>query len=193
MMLRRWILDDLEQIRFSHRITAGAVAKARWTERPRPDANSVAFLVWHMARWHDLSVNLFVRNVETVYERGWMQQLGLDPAPGTGFTSDQVDELGALADPEILEAYFNAVLDETETWLNSIDDPMLGVVLEEVIDTDARWRGDERLLPPSAAWVVEFQRGWTGAQFLRWTAIGHLYWHFGELQTVTSELGHPLR
>lgn len=145
-----------------------------------------------MARWHDLAVNVFVRDVEPVFAQGWTARVGLGPEPGTGFTSEQVDVLSGAVDASELDAYFHAVLERTESWISGIADDELAGILDSAIDTDAAWAKCSGLLPPAAAWVPDFQRGWTAGRFLRWTALGHLYWHFGELLTVTTALGHPV-
>ena len=192
MDLRLWILAEIDQMRFSYRITAGAVPKNQWALRPREDANSVSFLVWHMARWHDLAVNVFVRDMEPVFAQGWHDRLRIGPEPGTGFTTEQVDVLSRDVDPSELGAYFNAVLDHTHSWISGITNDELAHVLDAPVDTDVAWSKCPALLPPAASWVPDFQRGWNGATFLRWTALGHLHWHFGELLTVTTALGHPV-
>lgn len=190
--LRLWILADIEQLRFSYRITAGAVPKEKWSVRPRDDANSVGFLVWHMARWHDLAVNVFVLDTEQVFMGGWQDRIGVGPEPGTGFTTEQVNSFGRDVDPVELEAYFHAVLDRTQSWVSEIPNDEFERVLGAPVDTDAAWSKCMALLPPAASWVPDFQRGWDAATFLRWTAFGHLHWHFGELLTVTTAIGYPV-
>lgn len=191
MDIRRWLIDDIETQRFQFALTSGAVPPERWSERPRPGDNSVAWLVWHIARWQDISLNVTIRDAAQVYDDTWSDRLGMEPDPGTGFTDAEVDELSARIDPVALDAYRNAVQDATVAWLDSVDDAELHHILTTPIDTDARWDRHPGLLNERAAWIREFGRGADGARTLRWTVVGHGYWHLGELQTVTSALGYP--
>lgn len=190
MDLRTWLLDEIDTHRFQYAITAGMVPKDRWHERPRPGDNSVAWLVWHIARWNDISVNAELRGGPVVLGDEWTRRLGVGPQPGTGMTDDDVDALSSAIDPEQLEAYFHAVLDDLEGWMKGLDDDALDAVLAREIDSDAFWDANPELLPEAAAWVRDFGRGATGARLLRWGYVGHTYWHLGELQSVTTALGY---
>lgn len=164
----------------------------RWSERPRDGDNSVAWLVWHMARWHDIAVNVLVRDVDPVLDDAWQRAIDVGVAPGTGFTSEEVDEFSQRVDPTALDKYWAAVLDRTTDWLTSIDDQELDDLMTRVIDTDSRYRDSKvSLLVPASEWVRDWHRGHPGAWHLRWVVVGHTYWHFGEMQSVCTALGHP--
>ena len=192
MDIRRWVLNDLEHQTFQYKITAGLVPKQRWSERPHEGANSVAFLVWHIARWHDIAVNVVLRGAPPVLDADWTARLGVGVAPGTAFTSDDVDRLGEAIDPAELEAYWQAVFDHTTEWITGVDDQELDDLLEAVPDLDARFAAAGDILSDAGGWVADFLRGSRGARFLAWTALSHGYWHLGELQTVTTALGFPV-
>ena len=192
MDLRSWILAEHDQLLFSYQVTAGLVPPDRWAVRPTPGSNPVAWLVWHVARWEDLAVNVMVRDAVPVLDDAWSRRLGLAPAPGTGFTDDDVDHLAATVDPADLDAYWHAVHEHTRQWLIETDTDELERLLDADVDTDARYAASPGLFPDRASWVYDFQRGKTGEFFLRWVAIGHANWHFGELQTVTTALGYPV-
>ncbi len=61
--------------------------------RPEADANSIAWLVWHLTRSQDSQVAP-IAGAEQAWSTGdWAEKLGLDPAlsnTGYGYTSEQV-------------------------------------------------------------------------------------------------------
>src|SRR4051794_23832078 len=66
--------------------------------RPTPDANSIAWLVWHTARIQDAQVAQVADSDEVWFREGWAERFGLDLDPhdhGYGHTSAQVGEVRA--------------------------------------------------------------------------------------------------
>jgi hypothetical protein len=124
--------------------------------RPGPDANSIAWLVWHAARTQDAQVADLTR-----FEQVWFSQdfvdtfdLPLDrDDTGYGHTSEQVGTVRVSAD--LLTSYLKAVHDQTIAYLRQVDgedldkvvderwDPpvTLGVRLVSVVDDDAQHIG----------------------------------------------------
>jgi hypothetical protein len=78
--------------------------------RPAPDANSIAWLIWHSARVQDIQL-AGVAGVEQVWFRdGWVDRFGLDlPRNDTGYGhgAEQVAKVRASAD--LLSGYYRAV------------------------------------------------------------------------------------
>jgi hypothetical protein len=124
--------------------------------RPAPNANSIAWLVWHAARIQDAQVADLTR-----FEQVWFSQdfvdtfdlpLGRDDT-GYGHTSEQVGAVRASAD--LLTSYLKAVHDQTIAYLRQVggedldqvvderwDPPVtLGVRLVSVVDDDAQHVG----------------------------------------------------
>jgi Protein of unknown function (DUF664) len=78
--------------------------------RPTPNANSIAWLIWHSARVQDIQL-ADVAGIEEVWTRdGWVDRFGLDlPRRDTGYGhgSDEVAKVKAPAD--LLSGYYHAV------------------------------------------------------------------------------------
>lgn len=125
-------------------------------ERPAPDANSIAWLVWHAARVQDAQV-ADVADLEEVWTaQGFVDTFGLDLGradTGYGHTSEQVARVRVGA--ELLASYFKAVHDQTIQYLRKLgeedldrvvderwDPPVtLGVRLVSIVDDDAQHVG----------------------------------------------------
>jgi DinB family protein len=90
--------------------TFGGVTDEQMRIRPREDLNSLAWIMWHIARAEDVLVNQVLGNRAAVIEDGWRPRLGIDrPDLGTGMTSAEVSELTRRIDLRALRAYRDAV------------------------------------------------------------------------------------
>jgi hypothetical protein len=78
--------------------------------RPSPNANSVAWLIWHSARVQDIQLAL-IAGVEQVWLRdGWVDRFGLDlPRNDTGYGHRPEEVAKVRAPADLLAAYYHAV------------------------------------------------------------------------------------
>ncbi|BBY04085.1 mycothiol transferase [Mycobacterium seoulense] len=101
--------------------------------RVTPDANSIAWLIWHSARVQDIQL-ADVAGVEQVWLRdGWVDRFGLDlPRNDTGYGHgpEQVAKVKAPAD--LLSGYYHAVHKLTLEYIAGVTD----ADLERVVDTN---------------------------------------------------------
>jgi len=78
--------------------------------RPREDLNSLAWLMWHIARAEDIIVNTVLAGRPQVFDDPWMKRLGIARHDfGIGMTSAEVTELTRQIDPGALREYRDAV------------------------------------------------------------------------------------
>jgi hypothetical protein len=78
--------------------------------RPREDLNSIAWLLWHIARAEDIMVNQVLAGGRPVLDEGWTPRLGIGrPDFGIGMTSAEVSDLTRQIDLGALRAYRDAV------------------------------------------------------------------------------------
>ncbi len=92
------------------RLLAG-LAEAELRLRPASCLNSIAWLLWHLARSEDILVNVLLSNGPQVLDAdNWLARLGLTERDmGTGMTSAQVDAISARVALPALHAYQIAV------------------------------------------------------------------------------------
>lgn len=78
--------------------------------RPTPDANTIAWLIWHSARVQDIQL-AHVAGVEEVWTRdGWVDRFGLDlPRRDTGYGHSAADVVKVRAPADLLSGYYHAV------------------------------------------------------------------------------------
>ncbi len=99
--------------------------------RPSPNANSIAWLLWHSARVQDAQVAP-IAGVEQVWTRdGWVDRLGLAlPRDDTGYGHSPEDVVKVQASPDLLAGYYHAVHKLTLEYVAGIS----GDELSRVVD-----------------------------------------------------------
>ena len=100
--------------------------------RVDPDANSIAWLVWHLTRTQDDHVAEIAGRPQTWVGEGWAERFGMDPDPndtGFGHTSEQV---AAVRPPEpvLLTGYHDAVWRHTIEYLGTISPEELARIID---------------------------------------------------------------
>jgi hypothetical protein len=82
--------------------------------RPSPNANSIAWLIWHSARVQDIQLAP-IAGIEQVWlSDGWVERFGLDlPRNDTGYGHSPEDVAKVRASPDLLAGYYHAVHDVT--------------------------------------------------------------------------------
>jgi Protein of unknown function (DUF664) len=78
--------------------------------RPAPDANTIAWLIWHSARVQDIQLAQ-VAGVEEVWTRdGWVDRFALDlPRRDIGYGHSAADVAKVRAPADLLSGYYHAV------------------------------------------------------------------------------------
>ncbi|WP_432482738.1 mycothiol transferase [Kineococcus esterisolvens] len=105
------------------------------TARLDPGANTVAWLVWHLARGQDAQVAEVAGHEQVWTADGWSQRFGLpfgDDEIGYGFDAEQVGLVRASA--ELLRGYADAVCERTERYLRTLTDADLDRVVDDSHD-----------------------------------------------------------
>ncbi len=101
------------------------------TFRPTPNANSIAWLVWHSARVQDAQV-ADIAGVDQVWlSEGWVDRFALDlprDAHGYGHTPEEVAKVRAPA--ELLIGYYRAVHAMTLDYVVTVDADELARVVD---------------------------------------------------------------
>ena len=107
------LIDAFGRIREAVQEAVGGLTVEALAFRVDPRANSIAWLVWHLARVQDAAVSRFVDDRPQVLEEGrWNQAMRLDRRDvGSGMTSEEVDALSAAIDITALRGYHRAVAD----------------------------------------------------------------------------------
>ena len=102
------------------------------THRAGPDANTIAWLVWHLTRVQDDHVADVAGTEQVWTSQGFAEKFGLpfdDAATGYGQTTEEVGQVVASA--EQLAAYLAATHEATIAYLDTVTDEDLDRVVDE--------------------------------------------------------------
>jgi hypothetical protein len=129
------LLDAFDRIRgVVHRAVDGLSAEdLAW--RPDPEANSIAWLVWHLTRIQDDHVAEVAGHAQVYTTDGWAARFGLpfdDSEIGYGQDSSAVAAV-RVDSGELLTGYYDAVHQQTTAYVRTIADADLDRVV------DRRW------------------------------------------------------
>ena len=114
-----------------HRSVAGLSADQLAT-RPADDANSIAWLIWHLTRIQDDHVADVARTEQVWTEAGWAERFGLPfeaAATGYGQRPEQVAAVRVTSD--LLAGYYDAVHERTIGYISALG----GTDLDRIVDT----------------------------------------------------------
>jgi hypothetical protein len=193
-------MDAIEFFLFRHSRLHGALTDNLVSDltdehlrrRPHPGVNTLAWLLWHMARNEDVAVSRFVvRQPQLFDEGGWSARLGVPRRDvGTSMTQDEVSDLSAGIDLVELSAYWRAIGERTQHLLQGLSATDLDEVNEAAYAE--RVLADEQFLSPRAAWALDaVVSGKTRGQTLATLGLTHPYTHLGEARVVRGLLGFP--
>lgn len=148
--------------------------------RLRPNGwNSMAWLIWHIARTEDVGINVVVADRPQVLDAGgWGPRLNVARRDvGTGMTDEEVEALSATIDLPSLRSYRRAVglatrdvarMLEPETW-------------DRILSAEDLARAvNQGALGPQAGWIAELWEGKSVAWVFYWVAVGHNIMHLSQ-------------
>ena len=104
-------------------------------ERLGPDANPIAWLIWHLARVQDDHVADVAGTEQLWTAQGWAERFGTPyrtAAIGYGHSSEDVASL-RVPSAELLTGYYDAVHEQTAAYLTGLKDDDF----DRIVDT--RW------------------------------------------------------
>ncbi len=133
MTLADLLTDAFGRIRDGAHGAVEGLSPDQLAQRPSPDANSIAWLVWHLARVQDDHV-AEVAGLEQVWtSQGWHERFGLPFDPGVigyGQSSQEVGQVRGL-DAELLTGYLDAVHEQTVGYVSGLGLDDLDRVVDE--------------------------------------------------------------
>jgi hypothetical protein len=152
--------------------------------RPREDLNSLAWIMWHIARAEDIILNPVLTNRAQVLDDSWLERLNIARRDfGIGMKSEEVTDLTRQIDVAALREYRDAV----------------GTRTREIVGAfkDADWDGNveasslERAAAQGAfgPGLVKAFTGRPRTAIMSGIALFHPSGHMGEAVTVRSAGG----
>jgi hypothetical protein len=155
--------------------------------RPREDLNSLAWLLWHIARAEDIIVNMALAGQSQILDAAWLKRLGTSRRDiGTGMTSDEVNELTRQIDLGALREYRDAVGHRTRELVGGFKtQDWEGQVAAENVQRAAA----DGAFGARTELLVKVFSGRPRALVLSGVALFHSSGHMGEAATVRAAGG----
>jgi hypothetical protein len=134
MTLGELLVDSFNRIREGAHEAVEGLGPDLLAERPGPEANSVAWLVWHLARIQDDHIADVAGREQVWTAQDWAGRFDLpfgDRDTGYGHTPDEVASV--RVSPDLLTGYLDAVHEQTVAFVSGLrlDD------LDRIVDE--RW------------------------------------------------------
>jgi hypothetical protein len=128
------LVDAFGRIREVVHETVQGLTPEQLAFRVDADANSIAWLVWHLTRIQDDHVADAAQTEQTWTSQGWVERFALPFGPrhtGYGHRAEQVAAVKVAG--ELLLGYHDAVHETTTSYVRSLDDGDLDRIV------DRRW------------------------------------------------------
>jgi hypothetical protein len=129
------LIDSITRVKHTSALAVAGLTAAQLEARVDPEANTIAWLLWHIGRVQDAQVSDASGLAQIWLTDGWMDRFALPFEAGETGYAHSVEDVGRVrgVSAELLEDYVTAVCDRTITYLGTIDDSELGRIV------DTRW------------------------------------------------------
>jgi DinB superfamily len=167
--------------------TFGGLSDDQMRARPREDLNSLAWLMWHIARAEDIFANVVLSGRDQIMDDGWLARLKTARRDfGIGMTKPEVAELTTRVDVSALREYRDAVGRRTQEVIRGFgpadwQGELAGPVLEKAAALGCFGAKGEL--------VAKAFTGRPRIGILGGLLVTHAAMHMGEAQTVRTAGG----
>ncbi len=155
---------------------------------PRNGEHSIVWLIWHMTRCEDITMNLLATGSPQVLLReNWLERMKTNVADtGNAMTIDQVEQFSARIDLEALRAYRLSVGRRTRAVAGFLHPEQLRM---KVDPTRLRQISLEGAVVQAASGLLDYWGGLTIAGLLLMPPTRHNFVHWNEAMRVKKKIG----
>lgn len=132
MEIHEQLVDAFGRVRESTLGVLDGAPSAVLTFRPDPDANSIAWLIWHLTRIQDDHVAAVAGVEQRWLADGWRDRFALPFAPGaTGYGQGSEEVAAVVVGGDLLRGYFEAVDAVTTSYVRGLRADDLDRIVDE--------------------------------------------------------------
>jgi hypothetical protein len=135
MNVSELLADALGRVREQMPDVVAGLSEDDLAWRPDPEANSIAWLVWHLSRIEDDHVSGVAGTEQAWSADGWAERFGLpfdEHEHGYAMSSSDVGKVQVSAD--LLAGYYDAVAARTAAYVATLEPENLDRVVDEAWD-----------------------------------------------------------
>lgn len=151
--------------------------------------NSIAWLIWHIARCEDAGINRFVVNAPQVIDQNnWYERLNLKRRDiGTGMSIEEVQELSNMIEINELKKYLIAVALNTQKIIGDLKDKDLEDCPDPFYINDVLY--NEEIIKKESQWVEQIYLNKSKGWFLGHLGLTHCKGHLGQILIIRKLQG----
>jgi hypothetical protein len=155
---------------------------------PRNGEHSMVWLIWHMTRCEDITMNLLAAaSPQVLLQENWLERMKINTADtGNAMTIDQVEELSKRIDVEALQAYRLSVGRRTREIAGLLQP---GQLRSKVDPTRLRQITMQGAVVEAASGLLDYWGGLTIAGLLMMPPTRHNFVHWNEANRVKKKIG----
>lgn len=164
------------------------LSETQLRSRPTASTNSIAWLMWHIARIEDVTMNVLLAGRRQVLEESnWLENLHLKRRDvGTSMNETEVADFSDQVDVEALHGYRVAVGRRTREIVSTLQP----AELRECIDpTNVQRILTDGTLAEAAYELAQAWGGWRKSGLLTMPATRHNFTHLNEARRIRQKLG----
>ena len=192
METQTFFLEQYETVRtIVNEMFLRGVDDAQLRHQPKEGLNSIAWYLWHTARWQDFANTLIQEHRPQILDDGWIARLNVSRRDvGTGMTREECTAFNEAIDLPAVKAYWEAVGEAVRAVARSIPTEQLTMPVD--VARLRRMKEDGTLANERAMWLPSFLEGKNKAWFLS-MAVWHTAEHLlGGVVCVRRVSGIPL-
>jgi len=97
-----------------------SVADLNW--QPKPDCNSIGWMVWHLTRWQDVQISSFMKEEQLWIKDGWHKKFNRAADPKDTGGRMKPEDLPSFKSPDVdtLLGYHKAVLGRSQKYFPTL-------------------------------------------------------------------------
>jgi hypothetical protein len=102
--------------------------------QPKPDCNSIGWMIWHPLRFQDMQISEFMGEEQLWIKDGWYRKWGRKPDPKEAGGGMKPEDLAKFKSPEAETAlaYVKAVVERSQKYFETLKKADLDKVMENV-------------------------------------------------------------
>ena len=126
------LIDGLTRVSENVHAVLDGITADQLTFRPAAEANTIAWLIWHLTRAQDAQIAGVAGTDEVWTASGFYDRFKLPfPASASGY-SQSADEVGqVVVEPGLLAEYYDATHEASVAYLRGLSDDDLDTVIDE--------------------------------------------------------------
>ena len=126
------LTDALTRVREQVPAVVGGLDTDDLAWRPDPDANSIAWLIWHLTRIEDDHVSEVAGTEQVFTSDGWYERFGLPfPADAHGYGHSSAEVAAVKVPSDLLAGYHDAVAEAVLAYVGTLTPGDLDRVVDE--------------------------------------------------------------